>query len=115
MPQPAPLRAVVDEIQPVVGPYLDDPTRPIDPTKVSFGFCFFGLARGVPVAGLAWSFGGDGIRGDRDGCAHPGPDSRHISVSAGGVTREYDIHVAGPTDAALDGLVGSAGAAPARP
>jgi hypothetical protein len=94
----------IDAIRPVAGPQLSDPTRPISLTgSFSARICFFGLAGGRPVAGLVWRFEGPGITPHPEGCVEAHRDrASNLSVSAGGLTREFELRFADSTYPVID-------------
>ncbi len=88
-------RAVsLDSIEIVSGPTLSDPTGPIQlDSERHAAVCFTGVAGGTAVAGLDWTIDGDSAS---DGCAFLNEFSSTLTVSAGGLTRSFDLELVAP-------------------
>lgn len=48
------------------------------------------MVDGISLAGLEWTFEGDGITAD-DGCAIVGPSASTLTVGEGGITRSFEL------------------------
>jgi hypothetical protein len=85
----------LDSIEIVAGPALADPTGPIQLDADGHAtVCFTGIAGGTSVAGLTWTI--DGSAGASDGCAFLNLFSATLTVSAGGLTRSFDLELVAP-------------------
>ena len=86
----------IDAIEVMSGPGLADPEQPIQlSAEGDATVCFHGVAGGLPLAGIAWSIEGDHLTAD-DGCAFLDRYATTLTVSAGGITRSFDLEIAPP-------------------
>ena len=84
----------LDAIEIVAGPELSDPTGPIQlDSELHALVCFTGVAGGTEVAGLTWTIDGGAAS---DGCALLNQFASTLTVSAGGLTRTFDLELVTP-------------------
>ncbi|HEY8144713.1 MAG TPA: hypothetical protein VIG06_18675 [Kofleriaceae bacterium] len=82
---------VLESIEVVSGPDLWDPAQPIVLSSAGdAAICFTGVAAGRQIAGLTWDFDGAGLF-QNDGCAWVNQFTSTLTVSAGGITRSFEL------------------------
>jgi hypothetical protein len=91
-----PFAAAIESIEVVSAPLLSDPEQPITLGDDRMArVCFTAMAAGLQVAGLEWTIAGPGLESD-GACAFVREDAATLSVSAGGITRTFDLVLVDP-------------------
>lgn len=84
---------VLDSIEVVSGPGLSDPDAPIALSPAGeAAICFTGVADGRQIAGLDWVIEGAGVS-QNDGCAYVDRFTSTLEVSAGGLSRSFELDI----------------------
>ena len=85
--------SVLDSIEVVSGPSLSDPDAPIALSPAGeAAICFTGVADGRQIAGLEWVIEGAGVS-QNDGCAYVDQFTSTLEVSAGGLSRSFELDI----------------------
>lgn len=85
--------SLLDAIEVVSGPTLSDPDAPIALSPAGeAAICFTGVADGRQIAGLDWVIEGAGVM-QNDGCAFVDQFTSTLEVSAGGLSRSFQLDI----------------------